>query len=315
MKTTILRAGFRSRAQSLMASTGRIIFAAAVPLVLWAIPAIAQQDAPPAPQSTKTTAPKPDAGKPSRRIVAPRVDVDTLVAIEKAGKLRVGVSEIVPWAMHDKDGKLVGFEIDVAKKLARDLGVEVEFYPTEIQYLISDLNAGRYDIIISGLSINAERALKVEFSAPYNSTDVTLAASAKAAMPGATLQSFDRESATVGVLEGSTAEEMTAIVLPNAKIKDYADDGVLFNDLIEGKIDAAVADSPRTEIIANLFPDKVKCICATPLATYPAAFAVRRGDMEFVNFLNSWIAARTVNKWLDNRRMYWFKTTDWEKNL
>ena len=54
---------------------------------------------------------------------------------------------------------------------------------------------------------------------------------------------------------------------------------------------------------------------ATALATFPAAFAVRRGDTDFIDYLNAWIEARTVNKWLENRRNYWFKTTEWEKRL
>jgi polar amino acid transport system substrate-binding protein len=52
-----------------------------------------------------------------------------------------------------------------------------------------------------------------------------------------------------------------------------------------------------------------------PLGTFPAAFAVRRGDMDFVNYLNSWIAARRADKWISTRRKYWFKTTDWAANL
>lgn len=112
-----------------------------------------------------------------------------------------------------------------------------------------------------------------------------------------------------------TAEDMAAVALPNAKIRTYSDDNLLFDDLIQGKLEAAVADSPRPEIVAKLYPTNVICVCDTPLATYPAAFAVRRGNLEFVNFLNSWIEARTANKWLEERRTYWFKTTDWAKDL
>ena len=68
-----------------------------------------------------------------------------------------------------------------AKKLARDMDVEVEFHPVEFPYLISDLLADRYDIIVAGFSIVADRALQVNFSAPYYNTDVTLAANVKTA--------------------------------------------------------------------------------------------------------------------------------------
>jgi polar amino acid transport system substrate-binding protein len=155
----------------------------------------------------------------------------------------------------------------------------------------------------------------VDFSRPYNTTDVTLAANVKAAGTLPTLKSFDKDSVTVGVLEGTTAEDIAGGSLPNAKIRTYTDDEKLFDDLIQGKLEAAVADSPRTEIVAKLYPANVVCVCDTPLATYPAAFAVRRGNLEFINFLNSWIAARTASKWLEERRTYWFKNTDWTKDL
>ncbi len=283
---------------------------ALVALFFLGVAAPGQQSAPP-----KSEPAASKGGAAQNQALAPRGNVELFAEIKRSGKLRVGVSEIVPWATHDKDGNLVGFEIDVAKKLARDLGVEPEFYPEEFRYLISDLLAGRFDIIVSALSIDPRRALKVDFSAPYNTTDVTLAANIKAAGASPTLQSFDKESVTVGVLEGTMAEDMVGVALPNARIKTYTDDSRLFDDLIQGKLDAVVADNPRGEIVAKLFPSNVACVCETPLATYPAAFAVRRGNLEFINFLNSWIAAHTADKWLEERRNYWFKNTDWLKDL
>ena len=108
--------------------------------------------------------------------IAARTTTDTLAEIKKRGTLRVGVALIVPWAMHDKDGNLIGFEVDVAKKMARDLGVTVEFSPDEFHYLIPDLQADRFDLIISGMSITTNRAMQVNFSAPYNFVDLTFVA-------------------------------------------------------------------------------------------------------------------------------------------
>ena len=247
--------------------------------------------------------------------VAPRTTVDTLAEIKKRGKLRVGVSTIVPWAMHDKDGNLIGFEIDVAKKIARDLGVEVEFYPDEFRYLIPDLLDNRFDVIISNLSISTNRAMQVNFSAPYNSTDLSLIANRKLAGGFQTMADFDKPGVTIGVLDMSLAVDVTSNAFPNAQLKTYVEDGDLFQALLDGKISAAVADSPEPEIISKLYSDQVDLPATKDLATFPAAFATRRGDMDFINFLNSWIEARTVNQWLERRRNYWFKTTDWEKRL
>jgi polar amino acid transport system substrate-binding protein len=247
--------------------------------------------------------------------VAPRVNVDTLAAIKKSGKLRVGVAEIVPWAMRDKNGELIGFSIDVAKKLARDLGVEVEFHPETFKYLIPDLLADRYDIIISGVSIEPDRALLVNFSNPYNETDVTLATNIKTAGQFKMLWEFNKPTLTIGALEGTIAEEMASKLLPQVHLKTYSTDAELFNDLINGKIDAAAADYPRPEIVAKLYSKSVAAPPTIKLATFPSAFAVRRGDPDFIDYLNSWTVSRTANQWLEERRTYWFNTLDWSKKL
>jgi polar amino acid transport system substrate-binding protein len=241
--------------------------------------------------------------------------MDRLTAIVKSGKLRVGVVEVIPWAMHDKDGKLIGFEIDLARKLARDLGVEVEFHPAPQRLLIPDLLASRTDIIIGGLSIEPSRALKVNFSNPYNTADVTLVANSKSEAGATRLSDFDEREVIVGASKGSVSEEMIGEALPEATVHTYDDDRQLFQDLIAGRINAAVADSPRPEIVAKLFPNKVSIPAVTPLGRFPAAFAVPRGDAEFVLFLNAWIASRESDHWLEQRRTYWFKTLDWESSL
>ncbi|MGF7183504.1 transporter substrate-binding domain-containing protein [Tunturiibacter psychrotolerans] len=267
-------------------------------------------------QETPAAPPPPVLPTTSKEIVVPdRSTIDTLAEIKKSGKLRVGVAEIVPWAMHDKDGKLVGFEVDVARKLARDMGVEVEFHPDEFRYLIPDLEANRFDIIIAGFSIEARRALVVNFSEPYNVTDVTIATSKKMGGELKAMEDFNKKGVTIGVVEGMTSEDLAALEFPKASIQTYTEDSALFTDLVAGKLAAAVADSPRLEILGKLYPDAIAVPDVAPLGTFPAAFAVRRGDMDFVNYLNSWIAARKADKWISTRRKYWFKTTDWAANL
>jgi polar amino acid transport system substrate-binding protein len=267
-------------------------------------------------QETPAVPAPPVLPNTSKEIVVPdRSAVDLLADIKKSGKLRAGIAEIVPWAMHDKDGKLVGFEVDVARKLARDMGVEVEFHPDEFRYLIPDLEANRFDIIIAGFSIEARRALVVNFSEPYNVTDVTIATSKKMGGELKTMEDFNKKGVTIGVVEGMTSEDLAALEFPKASIQTYTEDSALFTDLVAGKLAAAVADSPRLEILGKLYPDAVAVPAVAPLGTFPAAFAVRRGDMDFVNYLNSWIAARKADKWISTRRKYWFKTTDWAANL
>ena len=81
----------------------------------------------------------------------PAVADDLIADIQKRGTLKVGMSTFVPWAMRDKQGDLIGFEIDVATKLAKDMGVEVEFVPTAWSGIIPSLIAKKFDVIIGGM--------------------------------------------------------------------------------------------------------------------------------------------------------------------
>src|SRR3990172_2266825 len=104
-----------------------------------------------------------------------------LETIKQNGVLRIGVSTFVPWAMRDKKGDLVGFEIDVARKLAEDLGVKMEHIPTAWDGIIPGLLAGKFDIIVSGMSITPERAQTVDFTIPYSNSGLQMAANKKLA--------------------------------------------------------------------------------------------------------------------------------------
>ena len=88
--------------------------------------------------------------------------------VVKRGVLRVGFSSFVPWAMQDKNGEFVGFEIDVAKRLAKDLGVELQLVPTKWAGIIPALMAGKFDVIIGSMSVTPERNLKANFTVPYD---------------------------------------------------------------------------------------------------------------------------------------------------
>ena len=77
--------------------------------------------------------------------------------VVKNGVMRVGFSSFVPWAMQDKNGEYIGFEVDVAKRLAKDLGVDIELVPTRFSGIVPALLANKFDIIIGSLSVTPER--------------------------------------------------------------------------------------------------------------------------------------------------------------
>lgn len=97
----------------------------------------------------------------------------TIEQILKRGVLKVGMSTFVPWGMKDKNSQLVGFEIDVATRLAQDMGVKVEFIPTKWSGIIPALLMGKFDVIIGGMGILPSRNLKLNFTIPYDYTGMS----------------------------------------------------------------------------------------------------------------------------------------------
>src|SRR5687768_6610293 len=90
------------------------------------------------------------------------------------GTLRVGVTLYAPWAARGDEGELIGFEVDVARQLASDMGVDAQLFPYDLDRLVPALEAGEIDLIAAGLTITPERALHVNFSNPYAASGVGL---------------------------------------------------------------------------------------------------------------------------------------------
>jgi len=99
---------------------------------------------------------------------------DTLDNIIKSGTVRVGVALFTPWTIEDQAKQLSGFEIDVANKLAQDMGVEAKYSVYEWDDIIDALQRGEIDVIAGGMAITPARALKVNFSLPYADSGVSL---------------------------------------------------------------------------------------------------------------------------------------------
>ena len=132
------------------------------------------------------------------------VKESALDQIARRGTIRVGMDVFVPWAMKDKKGDLIGFEIDVARQLAEDMGVKVEFVPTKWSGIIPALLAGKFDVIIGGMSVTPRRNMKINFTNPYYYSSQGVLANVKKCR-GFTLEDFNSPGVTLAALLGSTS--------------------------------------------------------------------------------------------------------------
>lgn len=234
--------------------------------------------------------------------------------IKKDGVLRVGLSIFTPWSMRDKNGELIGFELDVGRALAEDMGVDVEFVPTAWDGIIPQLVSGNFDVIISGMSITPERNLTVNFTAPYAYSGQTVLAN-KTMTEGFTLEDFNSPDVTFAARRGATPATVISQLFPEAELLLFDEDGAATQEVLNGNAHATMSAEPTPSIEMRRYPDILSVPFDQPFLATGEGFALRKGDPDALNFFNNWIAARHASGWLKDRNDYWFKGNDWEDQV
>ena len=251
------------------------------------------------------------AGKVQQQLVKESV----LEQVLRRGAWRVGMSTFVPWAMRDKKGRLIGFEIDVATRLADDMGVRVEFVPTKWDGIIPALLSGKFDVIIGGMGIRPERNLKVNFSIPYDYTGMSMVAHKGLAKGLKSLKDFNRPDVLLAARLGSTAVTAAKKFMPKAQLRMFDDESQAYQELLNGRVHAVIGSAPLPRFQALKYPEKLFLPLKKNFTREPIGFAIKKGDFDTLNYLNNWIRVVEAEGWLRERKHYWFETKDWEGML
>ncbi|MFV0482269.1 MAG: transporter substrate-binding domain-containing protein [Campylobacteraceae bacterium] len=228
----------------------------------------------------------------------------TLNSIINKKVLVVGLEPgYIPFEMKSKRGEIIGFDVDIAKEMANAMGVELKLVPTEWDGLIASLVTGKFDIIISGMTMFQERNLKVNFVKPYITVGQTLIAQKKHA--GKTWKDLDKPEFTIVTKLGVSGEVAARKLFKNAKIKTFGTEAESVQEVINGNADAYIFDKPFNDMFMAQ-KGKGLVIHLTEELTYePLGWAIKKGDPDFenwlVNFLNQikhdGTYDRIYNKW------------------
>ncbi|MBK1636249.1 amino acid ABC transporter substrate-binding protein [Rhodovulum adriaticum] len=231
--------------------------------------------------------------------------------VKRRGVLKVGLSTFVPWAMRDVNGDLIGFEVDVATKLAEDMGVEIELIPTAWDGIIPALIAGKFDVIIGGMTITPARNLTVNFTDPYSGSSLGVMASTKASEGMAWPEDYNQPSATFACRRGSTPCAYIQQAFPKAVLRQFDDENQVLQEVLNGNANAMVAAQPSPAF--TIYENPEAAFSPTDEKIQPSAegFAVRKGDPDALNFFNNWILVNTNNGFLEERHDYWFGGRPW----
>mgnify|MGYP002629210171 CR=1 FL=1 len=247
---------------------------------------------------------------------APVLAQSALIDIEKRGVLRVGMSTFVPWAMRSKEGDLIGFEIDVATKLAQDMGVEVEFVPTAWSGIIPALIAKKFDVIVGGMSITPQRNLTVNFTRPYAHSGQQMAANTKLSGSFTSMDDYNDSSVTIACRRGATPCNFAQERFPKASLRQFDDDAQAFQEVVNGNAHAMISSAPKPRFWSEAYPDKVFVANdGKNLSQGDEAFALRKGDIDTLNFFSNWILVNESNGWLAKTHAYWFEDQSGWKDM
>ncbi len=239
----------------------------------------------------------------------------TIETVKKRGVLKVGMDIFQPWAMKDKNGKLIGFEIDVATRLAKDMGVKVEFLPTAWSGIIPALLTGKFDVIIGGMGITPQRALQVNFTQPYDYSGMGIVAHKKVAAGFGSLEDFNKPEVQIAVKLGTTAAAAAKKFLPQAKLRMFDTEPQAYQELRNGNVHAVIGNAPRPAYEAVDYSDTLFLPVQGTFTKEPIGFAMRKGDPDTLAFFNSWITVATLEGWLKERHSYWFDSKDWQSQV
>jgi polar amino acid transport system substrate-binding protein len=242
------------------------------------------------------------------------VSADMLDEILERGTIRVGVAEFVPWTLKNKSGDLIGFEIEVARKIAGDMGVKAEFKVYIWEDIIPALQKGEIDIIAGGMAITPARALRVNFSRPLATSGVGLATNTLMTSDIESLRQLDAPETVITAVKDTFAASVAGTIFPNAELRVFSGRDDAEAEILEGRAHIYLASLPEVQFLVLKYDDVVDLPIAEPLIGNSEALAVKKGEQQLLNFLNAWVTARQSDKWLPTTRDYWFTTLDWTED-
>ena len=238
-----------------------------------------------------------------------------LTEILDRGEIRVGTCAIYPpFDMVDKNGEYFGYDIDIDKILAEELGVELKIVNTAWDGIIDTLYTGKTDILIIGMTRTLKRNLKVSFTEPYFIHGQKLGVN-KERQPNITnWKDLDKPDNIITVMLGTTGDFAATEMFQSAKIRRFETAPEMIMEVVRGKADAWQWDEPQTAIHVGRNQDKVYMV-DVPGQEEEMSFAIQRGDPDFLNWLNLFVHELKRKGVLDDLYEKWFESAEWQKRL
>lgn len=204
------------------------------------------------------------------------------------GELRVGYHrDNLPFSFFNEQGKLVGFDIDMAHLMAEDLDMKLVLIPFEFETLADQLDRGDFDIAMSGISVTPTRLLRMSLSDPYMNSTLAFVVKDHLRREFSTSESLaGLTDVTIAVPRSNYFESRLKRYLPQAKVVFIESPREFF---VRGELDAMLANAEAGSAWTIQYPSYAVAVPQPDVFSVPLGYAVPQGDSRLMEFVNQWI--------------------------
>ena len=231
---------------------------------------------------------------------------DILKEVLDRGTMRIATtSDLPPYSMLGANGELEGYDVDMGKMIAEELGVKPEFLVVDAAGRITALQTGKADITIQDFTANFKRSQVISFTDPYMVVGLVFFTLAKRD-DIKTVEDLNKESMKVGFGRGSTQETLVPAAAPKTTIVKFAGMADTMEALDSGRIDGTALDNIGTSGILAAAPGKYKVLPGR-YSREDISIGLPRGDFEWWRLMNMWMRDFNLSGKNDALYQKWFK--------
>ena len=229
-------------------------------------------------------------------------NAQTLETIQKRGKVLVAIDTgTPPYGMMNGEMKPEGIDVDMATRIAKDLGVPLEIVPVTGPNRVAFLLTNKADLVISTFSVTAERAKSVAFTIPYGAEELVVAGKKAVSVHNVS----DLSGKTLAVVRGTIQDTAITSVAPSdTTIRRYEDDATAASAILAGQVDLFVNGAVLSKAIMDKDPSK-SMEQKFVLRSSPYSIGLRRNDPDFLHMINTFIYTYRNDGTLDEIQKKW----------
>ena len=216
------------------------------------------------------------------------------------GEIRVGTTgDWNPMTMKDPaTNDYIVFEIEIVKELANDMGVKVEFVPTEWKTLVNGIVSNKYDISTSA-SLSAKRALSTGYTNSYFKLATVPLTLKKNLSKFNNWEDINQEGVKVAVTLGTTQEQQAKQIFPKATLNIIESPARDFQEVLAGRSDVHITSNIEASSLVAKYPEMAIIPVSEPKYPTPLAWLTPQDDQVLINYLNHWIEIKKSQGFFD----------------